>query len=122
MGVVYLARTPGGALVALKVLLAEYAEEPGFKERFRREVEVARRVDSPWAVPLVDADADAEAPWLATAFVPGPSLGEAVAAYGPLPERGVRLLGAPAGRGAGRGAPGRTGPPGPEAGQCADRP
>ncbi|MDR6973520.1 serine/threonine protein kinase/ABC-type branched-subunit amino acid transport system substrate-binding protein [Streptomyces sp. 3330] len=94
MGVVYLARTPGGALVALKVLLAEYAEEPGFKERFRREVEVARRVDSPWAVRLVDADPDAGAPWLATAFVPGPSLGEAVAAYGPLTERGLRVLGA----------------------------
>lgn len=94
MGVVYLARTPGGALVALKVLLAEYAEEPDFRERFRREVEVARRVDSPWAVPLVDADPDAEAPWLTTAFVPAPSLGEAVAAYGPLAEHGVRLLGA----------------------------
>ncbi|MDQ0580659.1 bifunctional serine/threonine-protein kinase/ABC transporter substrate-binding protein [Streptomyces rishiriensis] len=94
MGVVYLARTPAGALVALKVLLAEYAEEPGFKERFRREVEVARRVDSPWVVPLVDAEPDAEAPWLATAFVPGPSLGEAVAAYGPLTEGGLRLLGA----------------------------
>ncbi|WP_333740561.1 serine/threonine-protein kinase, partial [Streptomyces sp. IBSBF 2806] len=94
MGVVYLARTPGGALVALKVLLAEYAEEPGFKERFRREVEIARRVDSPWAVPLVDADPDAEAPWLATAFVPGPSLGEAVVAHGPLTEPGVRLIGA----------------------------
>ncbi|WP_329409292.1 ABC transporter substrate-binding protein [Streptomyces sp. NBC_00704] len=94
MGVVYLARTPGGALVALKVLLAEYAEEPGFKERFRREVEVARRVVSPWAVPLVDADPDAGAPWLATAFVPGPSLAEAVAAHGPLAEHGVRLLGA----------------------------
>ena len=77
----------------LEELLAEYAEEPGFKDRFRREVEVARRVDSPWAVPLVDADADADAPWLATAFVPGPSLGEAVAGYGPLPEHGVRLLG-----------------------------
>ncbi|MFF3201967.1 bifunctional serine/threonine-protein kinase/ABC transporter substrate-binding protein [Streptomyces sp. NPDC002962] len=94
MGVVYLARTPGGALVALKVLLAEYAEEPDFKERFRREVEVARQVDSPWAVPLVDADPDAEAPWLTTAFVPAPSLGEAVTAYGPLAEHGVRLLGA----------------------------
>ncbi|MDX3697054.1 bifunctional serine/threonine-protein kinase/ABC transporter substrate-binding protein [Streptomyces europaeiscabiei] len=93
MGVVYLARTPGGALVALKVLLPEYAEEPGFKERFRREVEVARRVDSPWAVALVDADPDAEAPWLATAFVPGPSLAEAVTAYGPLPKHGLRLLG-----------------------------
>ncbi|MDQ0605053.1 ABC-type branched-subunit amino acid transport system substrate-binding protein [Streptomyces canus] len=94
MGVVYLARTPGGALVALKVLLAEYAEEPGFKERFRREVEVARRVDSRCVVPLVDADPEAQAPWLATTFVPGPSLAEAVTAYGPLSERGVRLLGA----------------------------
>ncbi|KAB1990116.1 bifunctional serine/threonine-protein kinase/ABC transporter substrate-binding protein [Streptomyces triticiradicis] len=93
MGVVYLARSSGGALVALKVLLAEYAEEPGFKDRFRREVEVARRVDSPSVVPLVDADPDAESPWLATAFVPGPSLAEAVTAYGPLSERGLRLLG-----------------------------
>ncbi|MFB7245564.1 serine/threonine protein kinase [Streptomyces populi] len=93
MGVVYLARSQGGALVALKVLLAEYAEEPGFKDRFRREVEVARRVDSPSVVPLVDADPDAESPWLATAFVPGPSLAEAVTAYGPLSERGLRLLG-----------------------------
>ncbi|MGX1269628.1 ABC-type branched-subunit amino acid transport system substrate-binding protein [Streptomyces phaeoluteigriseus] len=55
---------------------------------------MARRVDSPWVVPVVDADADAEAPWLATSFVPGPSLGEAVAAYGPLTERGLRMLGA----------------------------
>ncbi|MDX2543242.1 bifunctional serine/threonine-protein kinase/ABC transporter substrate-binding protein [Streptomyces sp. WI04-05B] len=94
MGVVYLARTPRGALVALKVLLAEYAEEPGFKDRFRREVEVARQINNPWAVPLVDADADAEAPWLATAYVPGPSLGEAVTAYGPLAEHGLRVLGA----------------------------
>jgi serine/threonine protein kinase/ABC-type branched-subunit amino acid transport system substrate-binding protein len=93
MGVVYLARTPAGALVALKVLAAEYAEEPGFKERFRREVDVARRIRSPWAVPLVDADADAEAPWLATAYVPGPSLAEAVAAHGPLAEHGLRILG-----------------------------
>ncbi|WNZ06810.1 bifunctional serine/threonine-protein kinase/ABC transporter substrate-binding protein [Streptomyces sp. 11x1] len=93
MGVVYLARTSAGSLVALKVLAAEYAEDTGFRERFRREVEVARRVSSPWAVPLIDADADAEAPWLATAFVPGPSLAEAVAAYGPLGEHGLRVLG-----------------------------
>ncbi|MGW1669800.1 bifunctional serine/threonine-protein kinase/ABC transporter substrate-binding protein [Streptomyces sp. NPDC002324] len=93
MGVVYLARTPTGSLVALKVLAAEYAEDAGFRGRFRREVEVARRIDSPWAVPLVDADADAEAPWLATAYVPGPSLAEAVTAYGPLGEHGLRILG-----------------------------
>ena len=93
MGVVYLARTPGGTLVALKVLHAEYAGEQDFRERFQREVEVARRVDSPWVVPLVDADPGAAEPWLATTFVPGPSLGEAVAAYGPLEGRGVRHLG-----------------------------
>ncbi|QYX75413.1 bifunctional serine/threonine-protein kinase/ABC transporter substrate-binding protein [Streptomyces akebiae] len=93
MGVVYLARTPTGSLVALKVLAAEYAEDTGFRERFRREVEVARRVSSPWAVPLIDADADAEAPWLATAYVPGPSLAEAVATHGPLGELGLRVLG-----------------------------
>ncbi|WP_256966753.1 serine/threonine-protein kinase, partial [Streptomyces caniscabiei] len=93
MGVVYLARTPAGSLVALKVLAAEYAEDAGFRERFRREVDVARRVDSPWAVPLIAADADAEAPWLATAYVPGPSLAEAVAVHGPLGEHGLRVLG-----------------------------
>ncbi|MDX2780153.1 protein kinase, partial [Streptomyces caniscabiei] len=93
MGVVYLARTSAGSLVALKVLAAEYAEDAGFRERFRREVEVARRVDSPWAVPLIAADADAEAPWLATAYVPGPSLAEAVAVHGPLGEHGLRVLG-----------------------------
>ncbi|MBZ3905818.1 ABC transporter substrate-binding protein [Streptomyces scabiei] len=93
MGVVYLARTPSGSLVALKVLAAEYAEDAGFRERFRREVDAARRIRSPWAVPVVAADADAEAPWLATAYVPGPSLAEAVASYGPLPEHGVRVLG-----------------------------
>ncbi|MDX3862873.1 bifunctional serine/threonine-protein kinase/ABC transporter substrate-binding protein [Streptomyces europaeiscabiei] len=93
MGVVYLARTPAGSLVALKVLAAEYAEDAGFRGRFRREVEVARRISSPWAVPLVDADADAEAPWLATAYVPGPSLAEALAAHGPLTEHGLRILG-----------------------------
>lgn len=93
MGLVYLARTSTGALVALKVLAAEYAEDQGFRERFRREVEVARRISSPWAVSLVDADADAESPWLATTYVPGPSLAEAVAAHGPLTERGLRVLG-----------------------------
>ncbi|WP_326573925.1 ABC transporter substrate-binding protein [Streptomyces sp. NBC_00481] len=93
MGVVYLARTSAGSLVALKVLATEYAEDAGFRARFRREVEVARRISSPWAVPLVDADAEAAAPWLATAYVPGPSLAEAVAAYGPLGEHGLRILG-----------------------------
>ncbi|RST19012.1 serine/threonine protein kinase [Streptomyces sp. WAC05374] len=94
MGVVYLARSAGGSLVALKVIQAEYAEDAGFRERFRREAETARRMTSPWVASLVDADPDAPQPWLATAFVPGPSLGEAVAAHGPLPLRSVRVLGA----------------------------
>lgn len=93
MGVVYLGRTEAGALAAVKVIQAEYADEPDFRARFRREVEAARRVTSPWAVPVTGADPDAAEPWLATAFVPGPSLGEAVAQHGPLPARSVRVLG-----------------------------
>ncbi|MGI5413780.1 protein kinase domain-containing protein [Streptomyces chartreusis] len=93
MGVVYLARSAGGSLVALKVIQAEYAEDASFRERFRREAETARRMTSPWVASLIDADPDAAQPWLATAFVPGPSLGEAVAAHGPLPVRGLRVLG-----------------------------
>ncbi|MFD8007373.1 bifunctional serine/threonine-protein kinase/ABC transporter substrate-binding protein [Streptomyces mirabilis] len=92
MGVVYLGRTEAGTLAAVKVIQAEYADEPDFRARFRREVEAARRVTSPWAVPVTGADPDAAAPWLATAFVPGPSLEEAVARHGPLPVRSVRVL------------------------------
>ncbi|WP_416982702.1 bifunctional serine/threonine-protein kinase/ABC transporter substrate-binding protein [Streptomyces sp. T028] len=92
MGVVYLGRTDEGALAAIKAIQAEYAEDPQFRARFRREVEAARRVSSPWAVPVTGADPDAAAPWLATAFVPGPSLAEAVAECGPLPTRSVRVL------------------------------
>ncbi|MER5433526.1 bifunctional serine/threonine-protein kinase/ABC transporter substrate-binding protein [Streptomyces sp. NPDC002588] len=94
MGVVYLARSPGGALAAVKVIRAPHADDPGFRARFRREVETAGRVVDAWVVPLLDADPDAESPWLATAFVPGPSLAEAVAECGPLPYGSVRVLGA----------------------------
>ncbi|MCQ6552067.1 bifunctional serine/threonine-protein kinase/ABC transporter substrate-binding protein [Streptomyces sp. C10-9-1] len=93
MGVVHLARSAGGALVALKVVHAEFAQDGGFRERFRREVDTLRRVRSPWVVPFVAADPDAPAPWLATAFVAGPSLEEAVAAHGPLPPASARALG-----------------------------
>ncbi|MFE9133716.1 bifunctional serine/threonine-protein kinase/ABC transporter substrate-binding protein [Streptomyces sp. NPDC007355] len=93
MGVVYLGRTENGELAAVKVTHADQADQPDFRARFRREVEAARRVSSPWAVPVTGADPDAPEPWMATAFVPGPSLGEAVTAHGPLPERSVRLIG-----------------------------
>lgn len=93
MGVVLLGRSPGGALVAIKLIRAEYADDAGFRARFRREVAIARQVRNRWAVPVVDADTEAPAPWLATEFVPGPALSEAVGGGGPLPERGVRALG-----------------------------
>ncbi|MFE9659116.1 ABC transporter substrate-binding protein [Streptomyces sp. NPDC005955] len=92
MGVVYLARAASGALAAVKVIQAEHADDEDFRARFRREADAARRVDSPWAVPVTDADLDAEQPWLATAFVAGPALQEAVTACGPLPAGSVRLL------------------------------
>lgn len=94
MGVVYLGRSAGGALAAVKVIRAAHAGDPGFRARFRREVTAAGRVVSPWVVPLLDADPDARSPWLATAFVPGPALSEAVEECGPLPYASVRLLGA----------------------------
>ncbi len=93
MGVVYLARTAAGAPAAVKVIQPEYAEQPEFRARFRREAASARRVRSSWVVPVLGADTEAEAPWLATAFVPGPSLAEAVTGCGPLPDHGVRVLG-----------------------------
>ncbi|MEU1532880.1 bifunctional serine/threonine-protein kinase/ABC transporter substrate-binding protein [Streptomyces fagopyri] len=94
MGVVYLARTPCGTLVALKAVRSEYAADRDFRERFRREARLARGFTGRWLVPVTDADAEAREPWLATAFVPGPSLAETVDGHGPLPPRAVAALGA----------------------------
>ncbi|MFF0107319.1 bifunctional serine/threonine-protein kinase/ABC transporter substrate-binding protein [Streptomyces hirsutus] len=93
MGVVYLGRTDSGRLAAVKVIRTEGTADDGFRTRFARETELARRVESPWVVPVLGADAEAATPWLATAFVPGPSLAESVAAHGPLPVRSARALG-----------------------------
>ena len=94
MGRVYLARSAGGRTVAVKVVRADLAGDPEFRTRFRREVAAAQSVDGAYTAPVVDADRDSATPWLATAFVLGPSLAEAVAQYGPLPEDSVRTLGA----------------------------
>ncbi|MEU9734278.1 bifunctional serine/threonine-protein kinase/ABC transporter substrate-binding protein [Streptomyces sp. NPDC048002] len=94
MGVVYLARTPAGELAAVKVIQPEYAQQPEFRARFAREVAAASGVHGPWVARVLAADPDAPAPWLASAFVPGPSLAEAVATYGALPPGAVRNLGA----------------------------
>jgi serine/threonine protein kinase len=92
MGRVFLAGAPDGRLVALKLVHAQHVEEPGFRERFRREVAASRRVSGAYTAPVVDADVEAEIPWLVTVFVPGPSLRQAIDEAGPLPpETAARL-------------------------------
>ncbi|MEV7420560.1 serine/threonine-protein kinase [Streptomyces sp. NPDC089919] len=92
MGVVYLAHTPGGRPIALKAVRAEYAADPEFRERFAREVASARRIHGLFTAQVVDHGVAARTPWLATAYVPGPSLHEVVQRHGPLPVRTVLLL------------------------------
>src|SRR5579859_2542536 len=94
MGQVYLARTPGGRLVAVKVIRPELAADLGFRSRFEREVSAARSVSGMFTAPVVDADPSGQPPWLATAYVPGPSLADAVAERGPLPAGVVLTLAA----------------------------
>ncbi|MFD5773454.1 protein kinase domain-containing protein [Streptomyces fungicidicus] len=92
MGVVYLARSPRGRMAAVKSIKAELAEVPDFRRRFANEVAMARRVGGEWTAAVLDADPDAERPWVATAYVPGPTLAEVVAQHGPLPEQSLRSL------------------------------
>jgi serine/threonine protein kinase len=94
MGRVFLGRSPGGRLVAVKVIRAELAGDPGFRARFAREVAAARRVSGVYTAPVVDADPAAPLPWLATGYVPGLSLSEAVHEYGALPVASVLALAA----------------------------
>ncbi|HEX6342932.1 serine/threonine-protein kinase [Umezawaea sp.] len=94
MGAVYLGRSRGGRPVAVKVARAELAESPAFRERFRREVDMARSVGGFWTAAVVDADPDADRPWMATEYVVGPNLQQAVETHGPLPEQSVRRLAA----------------------------
>ncbi|MEU1820426.1 serine/threonine-protein kinase [Streptomyces roseifaciens] len=94
MGQVLLGVAPDGRFVAVKRVHADLAEDPGFRSRFRREVDASRRVSGAYTAPVVDADPDAPTPWLASLFLPGPSLSEALEAGGALPEEAVRLLAA----------------------------
>ncbi|MFF8377286.1 RodZ domain-containing protein [Streptomyces sp. NPDC015661] len=94
MGTVYLARSPGGRAVAVKVARPELASDPHFRRRFRAEVEAARRVGGFHTAPVVDADPDAKVPWLATAYVPGPTLAELIEREGPMDDGRLRALGA----------------------------
>jgi serine/threonine protein kinase len=94
MGRVFLGRSGGGRLLAIKVIRTELAEDADFRARFGREVDAAKRVSGLFTAPVVDADVDATMPWLATAYVPGPSLAEAIASHGPLPASSVLALAA----------------------------
>ena len=94
MGQVFLGLSAGGRPVAVKVIRTELAAEPEFRVRFGREVAAARQVSGLFTVMVVGADVDGPVPWLATAYVPGPSLAEAVSAHGPLPMRSVLALAA----------------------------
>ena len=94
MGRVFLARSPGGRLVAVKVVRAELAGQAEFRNRFAREVAAAQKVSGLFTAPVVDADVDAPVPWLATAYVPGPSLAGAITRHGPLPAPSVLALAA----------------------------
>lgn len=94
MGLVYLARSASGRRVAIKTVRAELAEDQLFRVRFTREVEAARAVSGFYTAAVVDADPRAAVPWLATAYVPAPSLEEIVNEAGPLPAQAVRWLAA----------------------------
>jgi serine/threonine protein kinase len=94
MGQVYLGRSAAGRLVAVKTIRVELAEEAGFRTRFAQEVAAARRVSGVFTAAVVEADPDADLPWLATAYVPAPSLARLVKACGPLPLPSVSWLAA----------------------------
>jgi Protein kinase domain/Septum formation len=94
MGRVYLARSPGGRQVAVKVIRDELAGDAAFRARFAREVAAARKVGGLFTAPVVDASPDSPVPWLVTAYVPGVSLTEAVQQAGPLPDHTVLAMAA----------------------------
>jgi serine/threonine protein kinase len=94
MGRVYVARSPGGRIVAIKVIRPELAEDRGFRERFAQEVSAARHVSGIFTAAVIDSDTDGETPWMATAYVQGPSLHDAVDEHGPLHADSVLALAA----------------------------
>jgi hypothetical protein len=92
MGRVLLGSGPDGRLVAVKLVDEQYVEDQNFRARFRREVKASRKVAGAYTAAVIDADADATVPWLASVYVPGPSLRQAVRAVGMLGEEaGLRL-------------------------------
>ncbi|MFI9588607.1 PQQ-binding-like beta-propeller repeat protein [Streptomyces sp. NPDC052236] len=94
MGVVRLATSGSGLRLAVKVIHAEHATDPEFRARFKQEVAAARRVSGAFTASVVDADPEAERPWMATLFIEGPTLAERVKRKGPLDTAELRRAGA----------------------------
>jgi serine/threonine protein kinase len=92
MGSVFLGWDASGRPAAVKVVRSDFLQDPDFRARFRREISSARRVSGPWISRVLDADPDAESPWLATEYVAGPTLDAAVNRFGPLPTETVAVL------------------------------
>ncbi|SNX63072.1 serine/threonine protein kinase [Streptomyces sp. TLI_55] len=92
MGVVHLARSTSGMKLAVKIVHAEFARDPEFRGRFRQEVAAARRVSGAFTASVVDADPEAERPWMATLFIPGPTLSDHVKRNGPMDPAQLRRL------------------------------
>jgi len=94
MGEVFFGRSRAGRPVAVKLIYPAFAHDAGFRRRFRLEVEAGRKVGGFHAAQVVDADPDAERPWMVTAFVAGPSLDRMLAEHQALPPDSLRVLGA----------------------------
>ncbi|MFF7550488.1 PQQ-binding-like beta-propeller repeat protein [Streptomyces canus] len=92
MGTVFLGRSAAGRRVAVKLVHPQLCEDEEFRVRFRQEIEAVRRVSGAFTAPVVDADPDAERPWMATLYVPGPSLSACVDRGGPLKGPELRIL------------------------------
>ena len=94
MGRVYLGISPEGGQVAVKVMHPHYAGDTAFRQRFKREAETAQRVSGPFTARVLDSGVDERTPWLATEYIPGPTLAQLVSEYGPLPDASVLALAA----------------------------
>ncbi|MFE9443712.1 PQQ-binding-like beta-propeller repeat protein [Streptomyces sp. NPDC006602] len=92
MGVVHLARSTSGMKLAVKVVHAEFAKDAEFRGRFRQEVAAARKVSGAFTASVVDADSEAERPWMATLFIPGPTLSDHVKRNGAMSPAELRRL------------------------------
>jgi serine/threonine protein kinase/outer membrane protein assembly factor BamB len=93
MGVVYLAMSPSGRRVALKIIRGDFADDADYRARFRHEIEAARQVSGAFTAPVVGADADADPPWMATQYFDAPTLSQRVRESGALGEDAVWQLG-----------------------------